>query len=101
MSEYKTEKIFPEGITFFRKHEKAPAWVKGAISVNPVKFGQWMKANLDKVNSKGYLMLDLKQSKEGKLYLEVNTYAGKNEQPKNDESELGNALMDEDVRGVF
>lgn len=63
--------IFPEGIYFKKPREGAPAFVKGDISIQPEKLYQWAKQY---TNEKGYVNMDLKISKEGKLYLQLNTY---------------------------
>lgn len=66
-----TEKKFIDGMRYNEPREKAPAWVKGHISVNAAQFLPFMEANQDE---RGWLNIDIKESKGGKLYLELNTY---------------------------
>jgi hypothetical protein len=64
------EKIFADGMMFKRPREGAPDFVKGAISVKVDSFTEFIK----KHNKNNWVNLDLKESKEGKLYLELNTW---------------------------
>lgn len=66
----KTKKVFAEGIYFDRPREGAPEFVKGRISIKIETAVPFLQKNA----SNGYVNLDLKTSKEGKLYLEVNTW---------------------------
>ncbi len=81
-----TEKKFADGIRFETPRPKAPHWIKGHIAVNMAKFAPWAEANQDE---RGWLNLDVKESKKGSLYVELDTYrrggrqeaaAGKEEQ---------------------
>ena len=65
------DKIFADGIRFERRPEKAPEWVKGKISF---KVDDAIKFLTENKNDRGWVNLDLKQSKDGKLYLELNTF---------------------------
>lgn len=65
------EKIFADGLRFERPREGAPEFVKGRISVQAEKFIPFIETHKDE---RGWLNFDLKQSKEGKLYLELNTF---------------------------
>lgn len=81
MSEQK-EKIFPKGIYFERPREGAPEFIKGRINIKVPELIPFIQANQ---NNAGYVNLDLKKSKEGKLYLELNTFTPK---PKEDTSAI-------------
>lgn len=72
----KSEPIFADGIMFARANEKAPEWVKGKVSVNIEKFLAFLKTQraAGNISSKGWLNLDLKESKGGVLYFQVDTY---------------------------
>lgn len=70
----KQEKIFAKGIYFDKPREGSPDFVKGRISVNVAEFIEFAKKHEKK---SGYINLDLKKSKEGKLYLELNTWTPK------------------------
>ena len=71
------DKIFPEGIRVFSPRNGAPDFVKGSIVITPNQLITWLKANKDVLTDyKGekQLNLDLLSSKEGKLFVSVNTY---------------------------
>ena len=67
-----TEKKFIKGLWFNLPHEKAPAFVKGSISISKESFMEWLKA--EQPNEKGYIKIDLKVSQENKPYADLNTY---------------------------
>lgn len=64
-----TEKIFAKGF-IFKRSEKAPDFVIGSLSLKVEEAIEFMQAN-----KKGeWLNLDVKKSKDGKYYIELNTY---------------------------
>jgi hypothetical protein len=65
---------FVEGM-FVKRNEKAPDFVIANLSFNE-KFIDYLKSSL---NAKGYANIDLKKSKEGKLYAELNDWQPKTE----------------------
>lgn len=66
------EPIFGDGIRFSRPKPGAPAWIKGQVGVEVDKFIQFLTLHKD---DKGWVNLDLKESKEGnKLYFQLNTW---------------------------
>ena len=69
--EEKKPKIFADGIRFDAPSLKAPEWIKGKISVNVKKFTDFMA---DHMTERGWLVLDVKESKNGTIYIELNTY---------------------------
>ena len=71
--EPKQEKIFTQGFIFKRPREGAPDFVKGAISIKVDEFIDF----LSKHQNDGWVNIDLKKSREGKLYTELNTYKKK------------------------
>lgn len=79
MSENKREVIFVDGMFFKapdeKTKEKAP-WVKGHLSIKIADFIPFIRAYKDEA----WLNIDLKKSKGGKLYLELNTYQMNKEQ---------------------
>ena len=87
-----SDKIFSEGIYFNRKHEKAPDWVLGSIGINVKQFGSWLKANKEHIDERGYLKLDVLESKAGKPYCAVNTYV-----PDENKKESAPVEEDDDV----
>lgn len=52
-------------------HEKAPKWIKGNISVKVDDFIAFAQANQD---ARGWLNIDIKESKKGGFYLELNEW---------------------------
>lgn len=72
----KEDPIFADGIMFQRPPENAPKWVKGKVSVNLKKFVDFLRDQRDagNVSSKGWVNLDLKESKNRTLYFQVNTW---------------------------
>jgi len=73
-----SEKKFVTGC-FVSRRDSAPDFVKANLSFNE-KFIEYLKENF---NSKGYVNIDLKESKEGKLYLDLNDW-----QPTGDQEKL-------------
>jgi hypothetical protein len=65
------EKIFAQGIYFNKPRDGAPDFVKGRIDI---KSDEAIGFITEHTNEKGYVNLDLKESKAGKLYLELNTF---------------------------
>ena len=64
------EYIFADGIRFLKPSPKAPDWVKGHIAIKVEEFTNFINAN----QHNGWVDIDLKESKNGKLYLELNTF---------------------------
>lgn len=78
------DKQFTDGLFADKPSEKAPEFIKARLSFQADKF----KAYLDQhKNVAGYVNVDLKESRGGKLYCELNTYKKPEqemEHPKND-----------------
>ena len=70
MENKENNKIFANGMMFKRKNPKAPDFVKGHVSVMIEDFTTFLKAH----NNRGWANFDLKESKGGKLYFELNTW---------------------------
>lgn len=66
-----SEKQFVEGIFVERPSENAPEFIKAKLSVKPAELMPFLEKH---VNNAGFVNLDLKESKAGKLYLEVNSW---------------------------
>lgn len=75
-----TEKIFASGFTF-KREENAPDFVIGSLSLEVSKAIEFIKEH----SSNGWVNLDVKKSKGGKIYVELNTYKKENQssQPAN------------------
>ena len=65
------EKIFADGIRFSEPSEKAPDFIKGRISIQAEQALAFIEKYKDE---RGWLNLDVKESKGGKLYVELNTW---------------------------
>ena len=59
---------------FVKKNEKAPEWVLSTISIVADDFKNWLDENK---NSNGWVNLDLKQTRDGKFYLDHNDWKPK------------------------
>ena len=70
MSEEKKDVKWPQGIIFKKPNEKAPEWVKGHLSFKVDEAVPWLQAN----ENNGWVNLDIKKSKEGKLYIQLNEW---------------------------
>lgn len=66
-----SDKIFPKGISIRKPSDNAPDFIKSNIGINVAEFLDWAEQHMD---SRGWVNLDLKLSKEGKQYLELNTF---------------------------
>lgn len=76
--------IFVNGLSARKPHENAPNFVIADISANVVSLHEWLNANQGLANEKGFINLQLKESKAGKFYIAVNDYKPKNEVPVGD-----------------
>lgn len=65
------EKQFVQGMFYREPSDKAPKWVKGNLSFRVKEFTEFLMAQEDE---RGWVNIDLKESKGGKIYAEVNTY---------------------------
>jgi hypothetical protein len=69
-----TEKQFVDGLIAKKPKEQAPDFIKAGLSFKIDEFavwvGQWKKAN----PGKEWLNIELKESKSGKYYAEVDTW---------------------------
>lgn len=70
-TQQKEEPIFADGLMFREPHEGAPSFVKGSLSVNVKKFTEWVKQY---ENEKGWVTIDMKESKTFVTYFQLNTW---------------------------
>jgi len=71
MDETRKEAQFVDGMTFSKPHDNAPDFIKGHISIRVDE----MIASLQKYRkADGWVNIDMKKSKGGKLYFEYNTW---------------------------
>lgn len=66
-----TDKIFADGLFFKRPSDKAPKFIIGNLSVNIEKFTKFIQ---EQQTEKGWVNLDIKESRNGTIYIELNTY---------------------------
>lgn len=65
------DKIFADGFRFEKPREGSPDFVKGRISIKVPEATQFLTKHQ---SNAGWVNLDLKKSKNGTLYLELNTW---------------------------
>ena len=70
------DKVFGEGI-FFKTKDSAPEFVLGAVSIKVDEFIVFLKDNV----KKGWVNMDLKLSKKGTHYFQVDTWEPKPKDP--------------------
>lgn len=66
-----SEKTFPTGFYVDRPNENAPDFVKAKISIKSKDFFEFVKKH---TNNRGYINLDVLESREGKLYATLNEW---------------------------
>jgi hypothetical protein len=67
------EKNFVKGLWYKLPHERAPKFIIANLSISKDSFGDWLADT--PANSKGYINIDIKLSREtNKPYAEVNDY---------------------------
>jgi len=64
-----SDKQFVDGLMIKHPHEKAPDFVKFKISIRRKELGNWLRARDDE-----WINIDVKESKGGNLYAEVDTW---------------------------
>jgi hypothetical protein len=70
MPENKKDPIFPNGIIFKKPKEGAPEWIRGGLSFKVAEACEFLK----KYENNGWVNIDIKKSKEGKTYLQLNDW---------------------------
>lgn len=81
---------FIDGLFVKNPSENAPDFVKGSLSIMVDKFIPYLKS---KANAKGFVTLDLLESKDGNLYAKLNEWKPSGDRPK---PELAEHDMTED-----
>lgn len=71
-----SEIVFPDGISFQAPRQGAPDFVKGGVGINVQQAMALLQENVD---DRGWVNLDLKESKNGKWYLSKNTWKPQNQ----------------------
>ena len=66
---------FIPGLYVFPPHERAASFVKAKLSIKPEQLMEWLRNA--KANEKGYVSIDVLESKSGKWYAKLDTYVRK------------------------
>jgi hypothetical protein len=66
------EKIFVNGLIFKERREGAPDFVIGSLSIKAEELIAFLQEH---TKPDGWVNIDIKESRGGKLYCELNTYA--------------------------
>jgi len=66
------EKQFAKGF-IFKRNDNAPEWAVGKLSIKAQEAIQF----INEKNNGGWVNLEIKKSKEGKFYIELDTYEAK------------------------
>ena len=74
------EKTFAEGLIFKLPSEKAPDFVKGSLSIKVDEFIAFLEKNA----KNGWVNINLKLSKSGKAYAELDTWEPKGKKEGNE-----------------
>jgi len=78
-----------QGLYVNEPHENAPDFIKCCLSVQVERFAAWLAKQ--EPSDKGYIKIDIKQSREGKLYAALNDYTPnkqREEQPITSEDDI-------------
>jgi hypothetical protein len=65
------EKIFADGMTFKLPHTNAPEFIVGSLYVHLKKFNEFAEKH---VNARGYVNMQIKESKKGSHYVELDQW---------------------------
>ena len=77
---------YSQGIYFNKKHEKAPEFVLGSLSIRKQSFLDWLGAQ--PADEKGYVRLKISDGKDGKPYIAVDDWKpGQERKPKTEPKE--------------
>ncbi len=69
----KQDPIFPKGVLFKKPRDGAPDFIRGHLSFKVDEAIEFLKAN----EKNGWVNIDIKKSKEGKTYLQLDTWVPK------------------------
>lgn len=86
------EKEFAKGLYFKPKHQKAPDFVLGGLSIKRVDLIEWLNSKPDE-----WINLQIKNSKENKLYIEVDNWKPEKEQELNQKNKIEDDLGSSDL----
>lgn len=66
------EPKFVDGLFFSQPRQNAPQFILGNISISKAKFLTWLDSQ--QPNDKDYVNIDIKMSKQGKVYCTLNDW---------------------------
>ncbi len=81
------EKVFVDGLRVRAKRENAPDWIKMRMSIKREELISWLQSR-----SEDWIEIDVKESRAGNLYAEVDTWKPNSANPTN--SNPNNAAED-------
>lgn len=84
-----SDKEFVDGLIVKAPHEKAPDFVKCSISIKRKDLGNWLRGK-----DEDWINVDVKVSKDGKWYAEVNNWKPES-QPQ--QAQPANNSFDDDI----
>ena len=76
-----SEKKFVDGLIVKPPRDNAPDFVKGSISIKVKELGQWLASEY-KSGCGEWINVDVKESRNGKWYCEVNTWKPEKKEPE-------------------
>lgn len=87
--------IFADGFIFKPKHEKAPDWIRGGVSIKANEAIAFIEKHK---SERGWLDLDLCLSKSGdKYYFKLNTYNKENPEKQQEQKQEKEELPEIDI----
>jgi len=88
-----SDKVFAEGLFYDPPRDGAPDFVIGGLTVSVDRFTDWLAAQPK--SDKGYVKIDIKRGRTGKIYAELNTFQPKKQAaPQPQGFELNDSLDD-------
>jgi len=87
-----SDKEFVDGLNIDPPHENAPDFVKCKISIKRKNLGNWLRGREEE-----WINLDVKVSKKGKWYAEVNTWKAENKEAPASQAPAGGNDFDDDI----
>lgn len=79
-----SEKKYADGVRFFERKDNQPDFVLGALVITPEKIQAWSVMNSDlltEYQGNRQVKFQVKRSKDGKVYIELDTYKPGNRLP--------------------
>ena len=90
-----SDKEFVDGLLVKPPHEKAPDFVKCSISIKRRDLGNWLRQR-----DEDWINLDVKESKSGKWYAEVNNWKPSGDSPSTSDNRTAPAGGDDGANFV-